>query len=203
MVDPPIVPESYRVMSTPQHQQETVPVITTTQPKQSDNNNTTIIKLSESGTVINNTMIPMRNEQQRSTTVHVENGDVTVKENSHNKNNFRVNITNDANNADAGTKLADICFVSRKFETKTVTVEVHRGPAEEAGTNVPPPPPMFSNNDRHSSLSSSLSIPSSCDGSSLNSAISEELKKRAEVREYLFNVVRDNQFFFFSVENMK
>lgn len=42
------------------------------------------------------------------------------------------------------------------------------------------------NQQDRNSLSSSMSIPSSCDGISLSSAISEELKKRAEVREILY-----------------
>lgn len=202
MVEPPIVPESYRTGPTITPESRTVPngnVNSTTE----NNSNTTIIKLSETGTVINNTMVPILNnnnnsnqERKRSTTVHVENctggNNVTIKENSHtsntSKNNIRVNISNgqqpdtSSGDNDGSTKMADICFVSRKIETKTVTVEVHRGATEETISMPPPPPPMSFSNDPHSSLSSSMSIPSSCDGSSLSSAISEELKKRAEVR---------------------
>lgn len=199
MVEPPIVPESYRTVPAAIPEMRSVPNGNSTTENTS---NTTIIKLSETGTVINNTMVPILNnnknsnqESKRSTTVHVENcsggNNVTIKENSHtsntSKNNIRVNISNgqqpDTGNVDndGSTKMADICFVSRKIETKTVTVEVHRGATEETITMPPPPPPMSFSNDPHSSLSSSMSIPSSCDGSSLSSAISEELKKRAEV----------------------
>lgn len=202
MVEPPIVPESYRTVPTATPETRTKANGNSHSAKE-NNSNTTIIKLSETGTVINNTMVPILNnnknsnqESKRSTTVHVENcsggNNVTIKENSHtsntSKNNIRVNISNgqqpdtSSGENDGNTKMADICFVSRKIETKTVTVEVHRGPTEENITMLPPPPPPMSfSNDPHSSLSSSMSIPSSCDGSSLSSAISEELKKRAEV----------------------
>lgn len=230
MVEPPIVPESYRTV--PTIAAETRSVTNVCNPPSNsgnsptDNNNTTIIKLSETGTVINNTMVPMLNnsnsnlESKRSTTVHVENGsgsnNVTIKENGHtsntSKNNIRVNISNStigqqthasSSDNDNNTKMADICFVSRKIETKTVTVEVHRGAAEETINMPPPPPPMSFSNDSHSSLSSSLSIPSSCDGSSLSSAISDELKKRAEVCLVLveikikFSIINKRFTFFF------
>lgn len=152
--------------------------------------------------------------QRQSTEITVEdqnNGDRS-------RNNIRVNITNSTNgdpnrsssqahgrhttNGTSGdqstdSKMADICFVSRKIETKTVTVEVHRGPAatpDDDGADIPPPPPpmaamtppctsLTTSTGRHSSLSSStMSVPSSCDAVSLSSAISEELKKRKEVQ---------------------
>lgn len=135
-----------------------------------NNNNKTVIQLCETGTVINNTLIPgLKNNKENgiSTTVHLEsNGDnVIIRENSHEK---------------SSTKLADICFVTRQSETKTVTVEVHRnGLAED---KIPPPPAPFLQHNRNSSISSSISLESSnYGGSSLCSAISDELKKRAEV----------------------
>lgn len=71
----------------------------------------------------------------------------------------------------AGDKIANICFVSRQNETKIVTVEVHRS------SSIAPPPPQFANQTQVSKddeLSSGQS--------SLSSAISEELRRRAEVR---------------------
>lgn len=67
-------------------------------------------------------------------------------------------------------KIANICFVSKQNETKIVTVEVHRSSSKIA------PPPQFANEERE------VDEPSSCSGqSSLSSAISDELKRRAEV----------------------
>lgn len=184
VVLPPVVPKSYKTIS---HNDD-----------DRTNSNTTIINLSENGTVINNTSIPLRtiNENLTSTSVHVENADhVTVTESSKttnkSKNNIRLNVPetesefNTERSSYDPSKVTDICFVSRKIETKTVTVEVHRNPSEDNCkiTSPPPPPPPLpcTSDDRHSSLSSSLSIPSYCDGSSLSSAISDELKKRADV----------------------
>lgn len=152
---------------------------------------------------------------------HRQSTEITVEDHHQNhqgaqsRNNIRVNITNSSNNDPnrvqpqinrqqsqhkstdpSDSKVADICFVSRKIETKTVTVEVHRGPSSPGEGEIPPPPPPMqmsmtppctslttSSNGRHSSLSSSsMSVPGSCDAVSLSSAISEELKKRKEVR---------------------
>lgn len=67
-------------------------------------------------------------------------------------------------------KIANICFVSKQNETKIVTVEVHR-----SSSNKIAPPPQFANQTE-------VDEPSSSSGqSSLSSAISEELKRRAEV----------------------
>lgn len=179
-------------------------------------NNKTIIQLSSNGTLINNTLIPSNNNnnnnnsgtttdhENKTTTVFLGNDDkVTIKENSHIRNNIKVNCnqmdcrnnnSGTTTNGPKGTKIADICLVSRQSETKTVIVEVHRSPSDECNGDggctksskiPPPPPPMVSlqtaNHPDRNSLSSSMSIPSSCDGISLSSAISEELKKRAEV----------------------
>lgn len=185
------------------------------------NNNKTIIQLSSNGTLINNTLIPSNggssnNHENKTATVFLGNDEkVTIKENSHitnsSRNNIKVNCnqmdcsrngstTNNNDNHPKGTKIADICLVSRQSETKTVIVEVHRSPSDECNgdggctksANIPPPPPPMvqfvatHNQQDRNSLSSSMSIPSSCDGISLSSAISEELKKRAEVREILY-----------------
>lgn len=69
-------------------------------------------------------------------------------------------------------KIANICFVSKQNETKIVTVEVHRSSSTKIA-----PPPQFANH-----TNSEVDEPSSSSGqSSLSSAISEELKRRAEV----------------------
>lgn len=146
---------------------------TQTTNSNTNNKNTTVIQLCETGTVINNTLIPgLKNRENGiSTTVHLEsNGDnVIIRENSHEK---------------SSTKLADICFVTRQSETKTVTVEVHRNGLDD---KIPPPPAPFLQHNRNSSISSSISMESSnYGGSSLCSAISDELKKRAEVCLFLF-----------------
>lgn len=83
-------------------------------------------------------------------------------------------------------KLADICFISRKCSTKTVIVEVHRGTSDQANSEgkvrckIPPPPPIrFSHQEKKSP--SNANVPTNNERTSLNSAISEELKRRLEV----------------------
>lgn len=118
------------------------------------NQNTTIIKLSEDGpTMINNTMIP-----------DVKNINNTVYEEIDNQK---------VNTGKEPEKIANICFVSKQNETKIVTVEVHR-----SSTTKIAPPPQFANENREFDEPS----PTSSGQSSLSSAISEELKRRAEVR---------------------
>ncbi|XP_062539214.1 uncharacterized protein LOC134207529 [Armigeres subalbatus] len=96
-------------------------------------NNTTIIEFSENGTVVNSTLISQDGAEKR---------EIEDKEGS--------------------KKLADICFVSKQSETKTVIVEVHRSastnsiatgsPTSSSGvstvssgstSHIPPPPPLF------------------------------------------------------------
>lgn len=116
------------------------------------NQNTTIIKLSEDGpTMINNTLIP--DVKNINNTVYEEIGNQKV------------------NSANGQEKLANICFVSKQNETKIVTVEVHRSSSTKID-----PPPQFANNKEAEDLSQSSS-----GQSSLSSAISEELRRRAEV----------------------
>uniref|UniRef100_A0A1Q3EVX3 Putative pdz domain-containing protein n=1 Tax=Culex tarsalis TaxID=7177 RepID=A0A1Q3EVX3_CULTA len=86
-------------------------------------NNTTIIEFSENGTVVNNSLI---SDNTKKTTDSVDGS----KEGS--------------------SKLADICFVSKQSETKTIIVEVHRSASTNSvatngsgGSNIPPPPPLF------------------------------------------------------------
>lgn len=101
-------------------------------PKTSTNrrNNTTIIEFSENGTVVNNTHISDKKKPD------IED---TGKESK---------------------KVADICFVSKQSETKTIIVEVHRSASTNSihtgsppsgstatssgsASNIPPPPPLF------------------------------------------------------------
>lgn len=129
--------------------------------------NTTIIKLSENGpTLINNTMIPGLIKGSSETS----NGCSNANENE------------STPKLDPTRKIADICFVSRQNETKIVTVEVHQssqngnqlqainGKSNSAIAN------EYSRDENDSNLSSN-SAGSSC----LSSAISDELKRRAEV----------------------
>lgn len=77
-------------------------------------------------------------------------------------------------------KLANICFVSKQNETKVVTVEVHRSSSAKIA-----PPPQFANQlEGHKDVDDS----SSSGQSSLSSAISEELRRRAEVSEWIYLV---------------
>lgn len=73
-------------------------------------------------------------------------------------------------------KIANICFVSKQNETKIVTVEVHRSSSTKIA-----PPPQFANTIEPEGKE--IEESSSSGQSSLSSAISEELKRRAEVIE--------------------
>lgn len=168
------------------------------------NTNTTIIKLSETGTIINNTMVPLIADQAGVAAAECRR--------TTNSGNTRVHLSRPTPpvqqlHGSQSTQVADIRFVSRKIETKTVTVEVHRDTDDDvpcpssdvsaapmsssvvASPPPPPPPPMLSQSsslsvhaDTDGGHSSLLSGPMSADAASLTSAISEELKKRAEVR---------------------
>lgn len=148
--------------------------------------NTTIIKLSENGTEINSTLIPTIRDQSEVKTTTTHNGT--------SKNTVKVKINSDLSSActDQQTvpndgKLADICFVSRKCSTKTVIVEVHRGTSDQANFDgkvrckIPPPPPIRLTSQVRS-FTSNANVPTNNERTSLNSAISEELKRRLEVR---------------------
>lgn len=122
--------------------------------------NTTIINLTENGTLINNTMLPGLS-------------------NSGGGNNNGYAITKDGSVGGGGDvvdpsnkKIADICFVSRQNETKIVTVEVHRSSNTSSSGNFPS---LNGEKDERDSIGSNTS--------SLSSAISDELKRRAEVSE--------------------
>ncbi|XP_055523391.1 uncharacterized protein LOC129717488 [Wyeomyia smithii] len=90
-------------------------------------NNTTIIEFSENGTVINN---------------------------SNSSDKKQLNGENNSSGTGESKKLADICFVSKQSETKTIIVEVHRSastssiptgspPGGGSVSHIPPPPPLF------------------------------------------------------------
>lgn len=124
--------------------------------------NTTIINLTENGTLINNTMVPGLNSSSSN------NGyGVTTNDDDDGGSNEV-----ETPKLDPSKKIADICFVSRQNETKIVTVEVHQS------SNIPPPPINFNaiNGAKDESESTTTS---------LSSAISDELKRRAEVRNFL------------------
>ncbi len=131
-------------------------------------NNTTIIKLSESGTVINNTLISNAAKNDNQTTNSSDDGTKKL-----------------AGNEDR--KLANICFVSKQNETKVVTVEIHRSASMASSTVPPPPPAIMSTNGNDSIVKANPDDQGSSSEqsqSSLSSAISEELKRRAEVGFY-------------------
>lgn len=153
--------------------------------------NTTIIKLSENGTEINSTLIPTIREQSESktSTTHKFSEPINLNENSKNTTKVKVNSElsafNNQQNMSNDGKLADICFVSRKCSTKTVIVEVHRGTSDQTNDGkvrckIPPPPPIrFSNQEKR--CPSNANVPTNNERTSLNSAISDELKRRLEV----------------------
>lgn len=153
-------------------------------------NNTTIIEFSENGTKVNNSLISDKKP--------ADSGD---------------------GSKEGSSKLADICFVSKQSETKTIIVEVHRSASTNSvatnnsgGSNIPPPPPLFADKippppppggltkpgglgtNRQQRSPSTVSLadssassgiadcgPSSAGaGGGLGSAISEELKRRAQ-----------------------
>jgi hypothetical protein len=133
--------------------------------------NTTIIKLTENGpTLINNTIIPgMNGSGGREITA----GSIETTETS-------TATTNATPKLDPSKKIADICFVSRQNETKIVTVEVHQSSQNgnqlqalngKAGNGAA----MIGNNEANRDEQPESS------SSSLSSAISDELKRRAEV----------------------
>jgi harmonin len=110
--------------------------------------NTTIIKLTEDGPVINNTIVKSnRNDEVGGQKIEGQE------------------------------KIANICFVSKQNETKIVTVEVHRS----SSTNIAPPP-QFANIENTKQEEEQ----STSEQSSLSSAISEELRRRAEVNDKQF-----------------
>lgn len=185
-------------------------------------NNTTIIEFSENGTVVNSTLISQDGAGGKK--------EMETKEGS--------------------KKLADICFVSKQSETKTVIVEVHRSastnsiatgsPTSSSGvstvssgstSHIPPPPPLFADKippppppssglssgysttnsaksglgGQHqqrspssvsladSSASSGIDCGSSNNGGigGLGSAISEELKRRAQKKGSLLSTAQE------------
>lgn len=133
--------------------------------------NTTIIKLTENGPLINNTMIPSLNNGYKEANLNNNINNNTVNNNGYKESNNNNSISEiEAPKVDSSKKIADICFVSRQNETKIVTVEVHQTSQNGGGALL--------SRDEPESISSN--------SSSLSSAISDELKRRAEVRlQYL------------------
>jgi hypothetical protein len=128
------------------------------------NQNTTIIKLSENGpTLINNTMIPSINGYRESNAVNeVE--------------------TTQQQKIDPSKKIADICFVSRQNETKIVTVEVHQSSQNAINGGVSSVANSNNiNSNNNNEVNNNTETESSSNSSCLSSAISDELKRRAEV----------------------
>lgn len=121
----------------------------------------TIIKLTENGPMINNTIIPGLNNDYGTTTAITKESCVGSEVETAAKQQL-----------DPAKKIADICFVSRQNETKIVTVEVHQSSsAQNNGNNLP----AVNGKDEPESITSN--------SSSLSCAISDELKRRAEVRK--------------------
>lgn len=144
-VEPPRVPQFIENMR-PTNEMEIK------KPLPLSQNNTTIIKLSETGTVINNTLIPKNIQPEvRATRAHIQP--------RHLDNSFPLSP-------------------SPQSETKTVVVEVHRSDLSE---NIPPPPPSGLQRLNAPNCDSKSSSESKSPSPSLSNAISEELKRRAEV----------------------
>lgn len=131
--------------------------------------NTTIINLTENGTLINNTMVPGLNSNGYGVTANDDGGSSSSEV--------------ETPKLDPSKKIADICFVSRQNETKIVTVEVHQSSSII-------PPPKFNLHAINGGKDEAESMTSTT--SSLSSAISDELKRRAEVK-----------FFFLFLTNIK
>jgi hypothetical protein len=113
--------------------------------------------------MINNTIIPGLNNDYGTTTAVTKESCVGSEVETTAKQQL-----------DPAKKIADICFVSRQNETKIVTVEVHQSSAQNNGNNLP----AVNGKDEPESITSN--------SSSLSSAISDELKRRAEVRKRRF-----------------
>lgn len=138
--------------------------------------NTTIINLTENGTLINNTIVPGLSNS---------NGYAMTTTNGGGGGNNSINEV-ETPKFDPSKKIADICFVSRQNETKIVTVEVHQQQQYHQNNSNGT---VASQNNNNNNLQ-----PINCGGgkdepesmasnsSSLSSAISDELKRRAEVR---------------------
>lgn len=132
--------------------------------------NTTIIKLTENGpTLINNTMIPGLHNGYKDT--HA--GCIETTETS--------TTTTNTPKPDPSKKIADICFVSRQNETKIVTVEVHQ--SSQNGINQLPTLNGKISNAAVIANETNRDEPAEISSSCLSSAISDELKRRAEVSE--------------------
>lgn len=137
--------------------------------------NTTIIKLSETGTIINNTMVPLIADKVIQISKSKDHDSRKKPEHQIEPSNLHQQ------------HVADIRFVSRKTETQTVTVEVHSddGKKHSSKPSKPPPPPpppptvpiKPSNKVPTSSLQKNTPSVVDC----LGIAISEELKKRSQV----------------------
>jgi harmonin len=176
-VDTPKVPASYGVTK------PAPPIPTPKASSSSTNNNKTIIQLCETGTFINNTLVPIANPTTNSSSsLYIDSkiggtdANLSIKQNNTTVNNMEQNCrvsTAGGRYADDSTRIADICFKSQQTETKTVVVEVHRNPPDR----IPPPPPPNRSVSRASSSCESPAAPCT----SLSSAISEELKRRAGV----------------------
>jgi harmonin len=199
-VESPKVPSSYTTKIAPSIPERSPPKSTIIKPANNNNNNKTIIQLYETGTFINNTLVPITNSSSLyiDTKQNGNDTNLSIKQNNttinNTEQNFRVTdyaLPTKNRFSEDSTKIADICFKSQQTETKTVIVEVHRNPPDR----IPPPPPpkssesnantlisatsSTSSNTPCSNSSSFESPPASC--SSLSSAISDELKRRAEV----------------------
>lgn len=134
-----------------------------TRPSQADpNQNTTIIKLSEQGTIINNTLIPNVCSPPAG---HQKASGMS------NRNKTLVRVQSLGNGID--------CFGQEpeRGEQRTVVVEVHRGDSsiQRTGKIPPPPPPIKATTGGGAgAIQSAPVVPSS---------IADEIKRRAEVSE--------------------
>lgn len=135
----------------------------------SPNQNTTIIKLSQEGTIINNTLIPnVSNFANHPSPLHK----LTAMGHGRSATMVRVQSLGDG---------IDSCGMEQRpvnNEQRTVIVEVHRGNSNHSSNkSIPPPPPPIAKGSNMGNLrdinSAAPVIPS----------IADEIKRRAEVSE--------------------
>lgn len=130
--------------------------------QEQSNQNTTIIKLSEEGTIINNTLIPnVSNVQQRMAPGGIGN------------NRTMVRVQSMDNGLDYYGRMEQERDQQSSSEQRTVVVEVHRGEQQKKTSPIPPPPPFSADLQQ----GATPVIPS----------IADEIKRRAEVSGELKN----------------
>lgn len=150
-VNTPKVPQLISFQNTQSHQP---PATSQMKARPSESNqNTTVIKLSEEGTIINNTLIP-NVPQQRAAPMT-------------NRSTTMVRVQSLGNGIDYCGRAEQ--QQQQASEQRTVVVEVHRGGSLAKSTPIPPPPPLVKGNG-------DVSAPAP-----VVPSMADEIKRRAEV----------------------